>query len=45
MSIDPRRRFPSMTALVDALEGREADVRRPVLTPFLAAISALLISR
>lgn len=45
MSIDPRRRFPSMTALVDALEGREAVVRRPVLTPFLAAISALLISR
>lgn len=45
MSIDPRRRFPSMTALVDALEGREAIARRAVLTPFLSAISALLLSR
>lgn len=45
MSVDPRRRFASMTALVDALEGQEEAGPEALPRPFFSAISALLTSR
>ena len=45
MSVDPRRRFDSMTSLVDALEGREEPRAQTLSRPLLSAISSLLTPR